>query len=162
MIVENDALNFPGLSAKPDAPENGRFKLWTDATGNALLIDSDGNVTPLWNGLVLMIDRDTVSGAIVDQLTGAAATLPANCYIESIDLVRIDDFETVTTFEVGRDGEADWLIADIEHNLLEDDPVLRRIVNQPVVVEPTPVVITMDQTGNTAGEARVFVRYRKW
>lgn len=162
MIVENDALNFPGLAATPTLPASGRFKLWVDATGNALLIDSDGVTVPLWNGLVLLIDRDTASGGIVDELTGAAAVLPANCYIESIDLVRIEDFTSVTTFEVGRDGEADWLIANSEHNLLEDDPVMRRIVNSPVVLESTPILISVDQTGNTTGEARVFVRYRKW
>lgn len=162
MIVENDSLNLPGLASKPDAPEDGRFKLWTDATGNALLIDSAGNVTPLWNGLVLKIDRDTVSGSIVDELTGKTAVLPANCYLESIDLVRIEDFTTVTSFEVGRADEADWLIANVEHNLLADDPVLRRVVNQPVVLEATPILIAIDQTGNTTGEARVFVRYRKW
>jgi hypothetical protein len=162
MIVENDSLNFPGLAAKPDAPENGRFKLWADATGNPLLIDSAGVVVPLWNGLVLKIDRDTVSGGIVDELTGETAVLPANCYIESIDLVRIEDFTSVTSFEVGRADETDWLIANVEHNLLADDPVLQRIVNQPVVLESTPILVNIDQTGNTTGEARVFVRYRKW
>lgn len=162
MIVENDSLNFPGLSAPPEVPATGRYKLYVDPTGNPLLQNSAGLIVPLWNGLVLKIDRDTVSGGIVDELTGETAVLPANCYIESIDLVRIEDFTSMTTFEIGKADEADWLIATAEHNLVADDPVLQRIVNQPVVLEATPILVNIDQTGNTTGEARVFVRYRKW
>lgn len=162
MIIENDSMNFPGMASPPAAPEAGRYKLYVDATGNAMVENSAGVIVPLWNGLVLLINRDTVSGAITDQLTGRPAALPANCYIESIDLVRIEDFDSMTLFEIGRTGESDWLVANGEHNLLADDPVMRRVVNMPVVLAATPILIDIDQTGNTTGEARVFVRYRKW
>lgn len=110
-------------------------------------------------GIVIDISADTESGAAINRLTGEAAVLPAGTYVERIDVVRTEAFTSVTNFTLGKTGEADWLISNVEHSLTATAPGAVSIVNSPVIMVDTPLLITMSQAGNTTGAATIFVRY---
>lgn len=111
-------------------------------------------------GLVIDIDTDTESGPATNRLTGQPAILPDGSYIDHVDVVVKEAFGVeLVNFELGRDGESDWLLDNDDHNLTGSAPAVSRIYTSPVVVGDTPLLIDIDQVGNATGLATIIVHY---
>lgn len=156
---------FFGVAEEPvDSGETAVIKVLHMAVPGAASL---GVAAPGWlsveSGVVIDVDYQSASGAAVDRLTGAAAVIPAGMYVERIDIVVTTEFGAeLVDFEVGKAGTADWLVANAEHNLLDTAPSVARIINNPVVLVDTPVLLSISQDGNTAGAATVIVRLSRF
>lgn len=176
-IVAGDALYYNDGDSPPLNKRVGLFFGVADegvAAGETAVIEVThvpgggaaalGVSAPGWlatgGGLVIDIDTDTESGAAIDRLTGLPATLPAGSFVERADVVTTEQFGAqLTSFALGKSGTANWLIDDAEHGLRDAAPNVARIVNNPVALVATPLLIAISQAGNATGAATIFVRY---
>lgn len=111
--------------------------------------------------LSFRISPVTETGTAIDEESGQIAVIPARAYVDRVTIALDEQFGAqLDSFELGKAGDPDWLVANDEHGLRSTAPNLMTIVNNPVVVADTALVITISQAGNATGSATVTVWYR--
>lgn len=109
--------------------------------------------------------------ALVQQVTYQSATMilgtiPAYSLIGDIWVARTTIWNAVTTFEIGKSGDTDWLLTTAEANVTGNLPsgesaAVERIAGQKVVTVDTDVMLTLNQGAASAGNAYVIVEFRE-
>lgn len=96
--------------------------------------------------------------------TSTLVTVPANSIIKSVYVVRTTAWDAVTTFEVGKVGDTDWLATTAQSNVTgaipagEDGDVEAMTVNK-FVTSATAVISTYNAGAATTGAGFVVVEY---
>lgn len=93
-------------------------------------------------------------------------TVPANSRIVEVCVVRTTRWTTITTFEIGKSGDTDWLATTAQANVNgaidagEDGNVEVISVNK-VVTSDTDIVLTLNQGAASAGAGYVMVKFEE-
>lgn len=103
----------------------------------------------------------TVTYASATQTLG---TVPANSLITQVTVVRTTAWDAVTTFEVGKSGDTDWLATTVEANVTGavdsgEDGNAEVVAQNKVVTGETDVILTLNQGAASAGAGYVVVEY---
>lgn len=91
-------------------------------------------------------------------------TIPANSVIGNRYIVRTTPWDAITTFEIGKSGDTDWLVDTTQANLTGaldagETGAVEVIQGQKVVTADTDVIMTINQGAATAGAGFVVVEY---
>lgn len=115
--------------------------------------------------------RGLNSLAIVKRITYQSATqtigtIPANSIILTRRVVRLTKWDAVTTFEVGKAGDTDWLVSTAQANVTGNIPVgedagVEEITGPKVVTAATDIVVTLNQGAAAQGVSYVIVEYQE-
>lgn len=102
--------------------------------------------------------------AIWKEVTYQSATLtigtvPANSVITDVIIGRSTAWDAITTFEVGKAGDTDWLADTTQANVTGAAGAAEVIQANQMVTADTPVVLTLNQGAAAAGAGFVLVRY---
>jgi len=113
--------------------------------------------------------NERVGAVMVAEVTYASATqtlgtIPANSLVTQVTVVRTTAWDAITTFEVGKSGDTDWLATTEEANVDGDIPsgedgAAEVVAQNKVVTSETNVVLTLDQGAATEGAGFVVVEY---
>lgn len=103
----------------------------------------------------------TITYASATQTLG---TVPANSIIQSIYVARTTAWDAITTFEIGKSGDTDWLVTTGEANVDGAIPSgesqdVEVISDAKAVDAATAIVLTLNQGAATAGAGYVVVVY---
>lgn len=115
---------------------------------------------------------DALEGlALVKAVTFASATLtlgtvPANSVIGTCRIIRTTAWDAITTFELGKSGDTDWLVTTVQANVnggidAGEDGNVEAIVGDKVVSSATDIVLTLNQGAATVGVGYVIVPYKE-
>ena len=96
--------------------------------------------------------------------TQTIATVPANSIILDRYIARTTAWDAITTFEIGKSGDTDWLATTAEANVdgsIEsgEQGAVEIITGGKVVTSDTDIILTLNQGGATAGVGYVVVEY---
>jgi hypothetical protein len=102
--------------------------------------------------------------AIWKEVTYQSATLtlgtvPANSVITDVIIGRGTAWDAVTTFEVGKSGDTDWLVDTTAANVTGAAGGAEVVTANQMVTEDTDVVLTLNQGAASEGSGFVLVRY---
>lgn len=108
--------------------------------------------------------------AIVKRVTYQSATqtlgtIPANSLILSRKVVRTTKWNVVTTFEIGKSGDTDWLMTTAQANVTGNIPAgetagVEEVAGAKAVTVATDIVLTLNQGAASAGAAYVVIEYQ--
>lgn len=96
--------------------------------------------------------------------TQTLGTVPAGSIITDVLVARTTKWDAVTTFEVGKSGDTDWLVGTVAANVTgaidsgEDGGVERIAVNK-YVAGDTDIVLTLNQGAASQGAGYVVILY---
>lgn len=106
---------------------------------------------------------------IIKAITYASATqtlgtVPANSLITAVRVIRTTAWSAITTFEVGKSGDTDWLVNTTQANVTDaldsgEAGNAEVIAVNKVVTSATPIVLTLNQGAASAGAGYVVVEY---
>lgn len=109
--------------------------------------------------------------AIVKAITYASATqtlgtVPANSVILSRRVIRTTPWDAITTFEIGKSGDTDWLMTTAQAAVTGsiaagNDGAVAEVIGQVVVTSDTPIILTLNQGAASAGAGYVVVEYQE-
>lgn len=109
--------------------------------------------------------------AIVQTITYASATqtlgtVPANSIILNRRIVRTTAWDAITTFEIGKSGDTDWLATTTQANVTAsipsgEDGAVEEVTGQKMVTSDTDIVLTLDQGAASAGAGYVVIEYQE-
>ena len=109
--------------------------------------------------------------AIIKPVTYASATqtlgtVPANSVILSRRVIRTTAWSAITAFKIGKAGDTDWLMTTAQAAVTGSIPggeagAVAQVDGQAVVTEPTPIVLTLNQGGASAGAGYVVIEYQE-
>ena len=107
--------------------------------------------------------RTAVTFASATQTLG---TVPANCVIERVEVVRITAWDAITTFQVGKSGTTDWLVSTVQANVDgaiagTEEGEVETIEPAKVVTTATDILLTLNQGAASVGAGYVNVEYRR-
>jgi len=96
--------------------------------------------------------------------TFTLGTVPANSIVQSIYIARTTAWDAITTFEIGKAGDTDWLVTTIEANVNGSIPAgesqdVEVVSDAKAVDVATAVVVTLDQGAATEGAGYVALVY---
>lgn len=99
--------------------------------------------------------------------TQTIGTIPANSIISAVRVVRTTKWDALTTFEIGKSGDTDWLATTGQANLTGNIPageagVVEEVGTQKVVTAATPVILTINQGAATAGAGWVIIEFSEF
>lgn len=120
------------------------------------LLDS---VTALTGAPQLLLATITYASA-----TQTLGTVPANSIIQSIHVARTTAWDAITTFEIGKTGDTDWLVTTAEANVDGAIPSgesqdVEVISDAKAVDAATDILITLDQGAASQGAGYVALVY---
>lgn len=103
-------------------------------------------------------------GAIVQKITYTDSTvtigtLPAYSVVTQTIIARKTAWDAITTFQVGKSGDTDWLVGTTPANVTGAAGDGEVISNGKMVTANTPVIVTLDQGAATQGECYVIVLF---
>jgi hypothetical protein len=126
----------------------------------APVIDSDVVTQVLIELASLRTVQQLVAAISYTDSTGVVFTVPENCLILDAVVVRTTAWDAPPSFELGKAGDADWIINNHQHELVEDAPGVARIAGDPVrTTLETGIVATWDQGAATQGAGYLVVTY---
>jgi len=111
--------------------------------------------------IVVAIAYTDASGDLTD-VNGKPATLPANSLVTNVRIVRITAWDALTSFTMGKSGDADWLIANTDHGLTSSAPGVETIIPEAVATAATRLTAAWTQGAATEGAGYVIVEYVKY
>lgn len=103
----------------------------------------------------------TITYASATQTLG---TVPANSIITSIYVARTTAWDAITTFEIGKAGDTDWLVTTVEANVDGAIPSgesqdVEVVSDAKAVDAATAVVVTLDQGAASQGAGYIALVY---
>ncbi len=109
------------------------------------------------------------TGASRTAVTYASATqnlvtVPANSIITAVKVARTTAWDAITTFEVGKSGDTDWLMNTTQANVTGaitggEEGEVEVVEPGKVVSTATTIILTLDQGAASAGVGYVIVEY---
>jgi hypothetical protein len=115
--------------------------------------------------------KATPTRTIVKRITFASATqtlgtVPANSLILSRRVIRLTKWDAVTAFEIGKQGDTDWLMTTGQANVTGNIPAgedagVEEVSGTKAVTSATDIVLTLNQGAATAGVGYVIVEYQE-
>ena len=120
-----------------------------------------------------MVDSFAAAGGFADVTavayddangTTTLVTVPANSLITTVEIVRTTAWDAVTTFEVGKSGDTDWLSTTAQASLTgaipatEDAEAETMTVNK-FVTSDTAIIWTYNAGAASQGAGYIRVRY---
>lgn len=99
-----------------------------------------------------------------DGASTALGTVPANSVVTNVYVARTTAWDALTTFEIGKSGDTDWLVTTAEANLDGAIPSgesqdVEVILDSKTVDAATPIVITYTAGAASAGAGYVVLEY---
>lgn len=99
-----------------------------------------------------------------ESATLTLGTVPANSIIQSIYVARTTAWDAITTFEIGKAGDTDWLVTTVEANVDGAIPSgesqdVEVVSDAKAVDAATAVVVTLDQGAATEGAGYIALVY---
>lgn len=94
-----------------------------------------------------------------ESVTLTLGTIPANSVITDVIIGRTEAWDAITTFEVGKSGDTDWLVNTAAANVVGAAGGAEVLTVGQMVTEDTPVVLTLNQGAASEGAGYVIVRY---
>lgn len=96
--------------------------------------------------------------------TFTLGTVPANSIIQDIYVARTAAWDTITTAEIGKAGDTDWLVTTVEANLDGAIPAgesqdVEVVSDSKAVDAATAVVVTLNQGAATEGAGYIALAY---
>ena len=96
--------------------------------------------------------------------TFTLGTVPANSIIRDIYVARTTAWDAITTFEIGKSGDTDWLVTTAEANVdgaiaSGESQAVEVISDAKAVDAATAVVVTLDQGAAAAGAGYIALVY---
>lgn len=96
--------------------------------------------------------------------TFTLGTVPANSIIQSIYVARTTAWDAITTFEIGKAGDTDWLVTTGEANVDGAIPAgesqdVEVISDAKAIDAATAIVVTLNQGAATAGAGYIALVY---
>ena len=135
------------------------------------LLDEWGQRDPFDYNADLLISLGGRRWSSVTAVTFASATqtlitVPANSIILDRKVVRTTAWNAITTFEIGKDGDTDWLMTTAQADLTAaigagEDGEVQTNSGRKVVTSDTSVLLTIDQGAASAGAGFVIVDYQE-
>lgn len=105
------------------------------------------------------IDFADVSGNAVD-IHGNTVVIPASSLITNVEVLRTTSWDVLTTFEVGRSGDSDWLVTNFQHNLTgAGAPATETVSVTRFVSSATTITVMWNQGAATQGAGSVTIQY---
>lgn len=103
-------------------------------------------------------------GAIVAKITYTSATqtigtIPARSVVTQTIVARVTEWDAITTFHVGKNGDTDWLCDTATANVTGAAGGGEVVDNGAFVTADTPVIVTLNQGVASQGEGYVIVKY---
>lgn len=101
-----------------------------------------------------------------ESATQTIGTVPANSIIGTRYIVRTTKWDAITTFEVGKSGDTDWLATTTQTNVdgaidSGEDGNVEAITGNKVVTSNTDIIVTLDQGAAAQGVGYVVVPYKE-
>lgn len=115
---------------------------------------------------------DALEGlALVQAVTFASATLTlgtvvANSIIGPAYIIRTTAWDAITTFEIGKTGDTDWLVTTTQANVdgvidAGEDGNIEIVSVHKIITSDTDILLTLNQGAAAAGAGFVLVPYRE-
>ena len=100
------------------------------------------------------------------SVTQTLITVPADSLITRVMIARTTAWDAITTFEVGKSGDTDWLADTTAANVTgaisgTEEGEVEVVDLQKVVTTATPIILTLNQGGASAGVGYVVVEYKE-
>lgn len=108
--------------------------------------------------VTIPIDFLDATGNAVD-ISGNTVVLPANSLVTNVEILRTTAWDAITTFEVGKAGDSDWLSNTLQANLTGAAPGVETIAVSRYSNSATTVTVTWAQGGATQGAGSVTIQY---
>jgi len=101
-----------------------------------------------------------------ESATQTLGTVPANSIIGPVYIIRTTAWDAITTFEVGKSGDTDWLVATGQANVdaaidSGEDGNVEIAASYKIVTSDTDIVLTLDQGAASEGAGYVLVPFRE-
>ena len=99
-----------------------------------------------------------------ESVTFTLGTPPANSILQSIYVARTTAWDAITTFEIGKAGDTDWLVTTVEANVTGAIPAgesqdVEVISDAKAVDAATAIVVTLNQGAATEGAGYIALVY---
>lgn len=117
--------------------------------------------SPVVQAFVAAIAYTDASGNLTD-VNGKPVTIPANSIVTAVRIVRTTAWDVLTSFTLGKSGDADWLANNDDHNLTGSAPGMETVVPEAVVTTATRVTAAWNQGAASEGAGVVIVEYVKY
>ncbi len=108
----------------------------------------------------------SVAAITFASATQTLLTVPANSIILNTKVIRTTAWDAITTFEVGKSGNTNWLCTTVQANVnaavdAGEDGNVETVNNDKVVTTAVAVLLTLNQGGAAAGVGYVLVEYQE-
>jgi hypothetical protein len=101
------------------------------------------------------------------SVTQTFLTIPAFSIVKDVTVIRTTKWNAApTTFEIGKQGDTDWLVnttqANVDGNIPAGEDAGTEVISiNKTVTSDTPIVLTLNHGAATAGSGYVMVRYEE-
>lgn len=105
-----------------------------------------------------------VAAVTYASATFTLGTVPANSLITNRYVVRTTAWNAITTFQIGKSGDTDWLMTTVQANVTGsidsgEEQAVETVTDVKGIDTATAIVVTLNQGGATQGSGFVVVEY---